>query len=79
MDIDHLMNARVVKDILRVATTNMKSEKMKLPLICVMMHMLKKAMKIRRTMNLQKMMERVKPLKVNLMKILEIYLKKIVG
>ncbi|KAK4734148.1 hypothetical protein R3W88_008409 [Solanum pinnatisectum] len=47
-------------------------EKMKLPLICVMMHMLKEAMKLRRRMNLQKMMERVKPLKVNPMKILEI-------
>ncbi|XP_016574116.2 uncharacterized protein LOC107871739 [Capsicum annuum] len=35
-------------------------EKMRITLICVMMHMLKFVMKIRRKMNLQKMMEKVK-------------------
>ncbi|KAH0725927.1 hypothetical protein KY284_001792 [Solanum tuberosum] len=77
MKINHLLNARVVKDIWRVATTNMKPVKIKLPLMC----------NDARAQRSDENSEEAEPLeddgesklKVNPMKILEIYLKIIVG
>ncbi|XP_060179047.1 uncharacterized protein LOC132609171 [Lycium barbarum] len=77
MVIDHLMKAQVVKDVLVVATENMRPEKLRLALICIMMQMLKLALKIQRMTALQERMKRVKE-KVNLMNIsmiVEIYFK----